>query len=115
MREYRGLHQRVVLNAHAMEQFEAFANAAENRNGVFNSGLIHLHWLEAALEGGIFFDVLSILIQGRRTDTVQLATRQHRLEHIARVHCPLRLSRTDDRMQLVNKQQNAPLAGLYLS
>ena len=104
MREHRGLHQRVVLNAHAMEQFEALTNAAKNRNGIFNSGLIHLHWLEAALEGGIFLDVLSILIEGGGTDTVQLATRQHRLEHIARVHCTFRLARTDDRMQLINKQ-----------
>ncbi len=115
MREHRGLHQRVVLNAHAMEQFEAFANAAENRNGVFNSGLIHLHWLEATLERRVFLDVLSILIERRGTDTVQLATRQHRLEHIARIHRTFGLTRTDDRMQLVNEQQNAPLAGLYFS
>ena len=70
MREHGGLHQRVVLNAHAMEKFKALTNATKNRNGVLNSGLIHLHWLEAALEGCIFFNVLSILIEGRGTNTM---------------------------------------------
>ena len=50
--------------------------------------LIDLHRLEAALERGVLLDVLAIFVQRGRTDAVQFAARQHRLEHVARVIAP---------------------------
>ena len=38
---------------------------------------IHLDRLESSLQGSIFFDIHTVLIQCCRTDTVQFTTRQH--------------------------------------
>ena len=71
--------------------------------------------METTFERRVLFDILTILVERRRTDTVQLPAGQHGLEHITRIHCSLGLACTDKRMQLVNKQQNAPVARFDLS
>ncbi len=53
--------------------------------------------------------MLAILVQGRRSDDAQLATRQWRLEHVARVHCALGSAGTDDRVHLVDEDHEPPL------
>ena len=65
--------------------------------------------LEAPLQGGVLLDVLAVLVERRRADAVQLAARQHRLEHVRGVHRALGRARADDRVQLVDEQDD--LAG----
>ncbi len=60
-------------------QLIALLEATQNGYGVFNTRLFDEHLLEATLKGRILLDVLPILIQRSRADTVQLATRQRRL------------------------------------
>jgi hypothetical protein len=58
-----------------MMYFVALLEAAQNRDGVFHGGLRHQHGLEAALEGGVLFDVLAVFVQCCGANAVQFAAR----------------------------------------
>ena len=42
--------------------------------------------LEAALQGGVFLDVLAVFVQGGGADALEFAARQGGLEHVGGVH-----------------------------
>ena len=65
--------------------------------------------LEAALQRGVLLDVLLVLVEGRRADGAQLASRQHRLQQLGRVHRALGRARADDRVELVHEQDDLAL------
>ena len=65
--------------------------------------------MEAALQRGVLLDVLAILVERRRADGPQLAAGQHRLEHVRGVHRALGRARADDRVQLIDEEDD--LAG----
>src|SRR5206468_11848621 len=60
--------------------------------------------LEATLERGVLLDVLAVLVERRRADAAQLAAREHRLEHVRRVDGALGRASADDRVQLVDEE-----------
>ena len=62
--------------------------------------------LEAALQRGVLLDVLAVLVERGRADAVQLAARQHRLEHVRGVHRAFGRARADDGVQLVDEQDD---------
>ena len=74
-----------------------------------NRGLAHQHGLEPALERRIAFDVLPVLVERRRADDVHLSTRQSRLEHVARIHRSFGGAGADERVQLVDEQDDVAL------
>src|SRR3546814_4437969 len=52
-------------------QLVAFLQTAQDRDRGLDIGFTHQHFLEAALECGVLFDVLAVLIQCRGADTMQ--------------------------------------------
>ena len=66
------------------------------------------HRLEAPLERGVLLDVLAVLVERGRADGVQLAARQHRLEHVGGVHRPFGGAGADDGVQLVDEEDDLP-------
>ncbi len=50
--------------------------------------------------------MLAIFVQRGRTDAAQFAARQRRLQQVARVHRPLGFARTDQIVQLIDKQDD---------
>ncbi len=112
LREHRGRHQRGVLDSNSVMDLVAFLEPAQNRDGVLDARLLDHHGLEAALQRGVLLDIFAILVQRGRTDTVQLATRQHRLEQVRRIHRAFSRARADDGVQFVDKQNY--LAGRFL-
>ena len=74
-----------ILDAHAVVDFELLLEAAQDGDGVVDRGLAHQHGLEAAGEGGVFFDVLLVFLEGGGADAAQLAARQRRLEQVGGV------------------------------
>ena len=76
--------------------------------------LVDHHRLEAPLERRILLDVLAVLVERGRADAVQLAAREHRLEHVAGVHRALGRAGADDGVQLVDEEQDPALGGLDL-
>jgi hypothetical protein len=93
---------------------EALLQAAQDRDGVLDRGLIHQHRLEAPLERGVLLDVLAVLVERGGADAVQLAAREQRLEHVAGVHRALGLAGADDGVQLVDEQDDAAFGLLHL-
>ena len=71
--------------------------------------LAHVHRLEAALERGVLLDVLAVLVERGRADRAQLAPGEHRLEHVAGVHRALGGAGADDRVELVDEDDDLAL------
>ena len=63
-----------VFDFHLVVGLVAGAQGAEDFNGVFDGGFFDVDGLEAAFEGGVFFDVLAVLLDGGGTDALEFAT-----------------------------------------
>ena len=97
---------RRVGDLHAVVHRVALLQAAQDRDGVLDAGLAHVDLLEAAFQRGVLLDVLAVLVQGGGADAVQLAARQRRLEHVARIHRAVGLAGPDHGVQLVDEQDD---------
>ena len=71
--------------------------------------------LEAPLERRVLLDVLAVLVERRRADAAQLAAREHRLQHVRGVDRALRRAGADDRVQLVDEEDQLALGVLDLA
>ncbi len=89
-----------------MVRLVAVAQALEDLDGVCHRRLGDLDGLEPALERGVLFQVLAVLVQGGGTDRLQLAARQHRLEDGGRVDRALGGARADERVEFVDEQDD---------
>ncbi len=92
----------------------AFLQAPQDRDRVFHRGLIHEHLLEAPLQGGIFFNVFAVFIEGGGADATQFPPGQHRFQQVAGIHRPPSGAGPHHRVDLIDKQHDLPLAGGHL-
>src|SRR4051812_6653249 len=76
---------------------------AQDGDRALDRRLADVDGLEATLERGVLLDVLAILVERGRADDAQLATREHRLEHLPRVHRAFGLAGADERVELVDE------------
>ena len=82
----------------------AVLQTAKDADGVLDRRFADQHLLEAAFEGGVLLDVLAVLVEGGGADHAELATGQHGLDHVARVHRALTGGAgTHDGVQLVDE------------
>ncbi len=65
--------------------------------------------LEAALQRSVLLDVLAVFVERGRAHAVQLAAREGRLEHVARVHGALGLAGADHGVELVDEDDGLAL------
>ena len=107
VRQPRRRDQRGVTDADTVVNLVAFLEAAKDRDRVLHRRLADEHGLEAALQRLVLLDVLAVLVQRRRADAAQIAARQRRLEHVGRVDRALRAAGADQRVQLVDEQDDA--------
>ena len=98
--------ERGVADADAVMRLVALLQAAEDRDRVRDGRLADEDRLEAALERGVLLDVLAVLVECRRADRAELAAREHRLQHVGRVDGALRGAGADDRVQLVDEEDD---------
>ena len=103
-------HERRVLDANAMMHLVTLLQPAQNRDGRLDRRLVYLHRLEAPLQRRVFLDVFAIFVQRRRAHAAQFAARELRLHDVRRVARAFRRARADERVQLINEQNNLPLA-----
>ena len=101
---------RRVLDAHAVVDLVALLEPAQDRDRVLDARLVHEDGLEAPLERGVLLDVLAVLVERGRADGSQLAAGQHRLEQVGGVDGALGGAGADDRVQLVEEEDDAALA-----
>ena len=99
-------HERLVGDRDPVVRLVAVAEALEDLDGVGDGGLVDLDGLEAALERGVLLEVLAVLVERGGADGLQLAAGQHRLEDRRGVDGALGGARTDERVQLVDEQDD---------
>ena len=93
----------------AVVHLVALLEAPQNRHGGFHGGLTDQDFLEAALQRGVFFDVLAVFIEGGGTHAMELAAGQRGLEHIAGIHGALGLASAHHGVQFINKNNGLAL------
>ena len=106
--------ERAVANPDAMVRLVLLLQPAQDRDRVGHGRLADEDGLEAALERGVLLDVLAVLVERRRADGAQLAAREHRLQHLRRVDGALRRAGADDRVQLVDEEDDLAVGVLDL-
>ena len=78
--------------------FVFFLETSQDSHGILYTRFANQDSLKTSFQGGVFFQVSAIFIQSRSTDTVQLATRERWLEHVAGIHSAISTSGTDQGM-----------------
>ena len=92
-----------------MVHFIALLKAAKNGDGILFRRLVDDHLLEAPLQRRILLDVLTVLVQRGRPYAVKLTAREGRFKHVACVHSTVGLARANQGVQLIYKEDDAPL------
>ena len=111
--EVGGRDERLVGDRHPVVRLVLVADALEDLDRVGERRLVDLHRLEAAFERGVLLDVFAVLVGGRGTDRLQLAAGEHRLEDRRGVDGAFGGAGTDERVDLVDEEQDVA-AGLDL-
>ena len=102
----RGL-ERLVGDLELVVLLVERAHAAQDLDRLLDGRLVHLHRLEAPLQGGVALDVLAVLVERGRADRLQLAAGERRLEDVGRVDRALGRAGADQRMQLVDEEDRS--------
>ena len=110
IRKFHRRFESFVGDLDLMMRLIAIAQPLQDGKTFLLVGLADNNRLKAPLQGGVFFNMLAVLIERRRTDALQLTAGQRRLEDIGGIDGPLGSPRPDDRMQLID--ENHDVAGL---
>src|SRR4029078_10063283 len=73
---------------------------------VFDVWFADEDWLEASLEGGVFFDVLAVLVERGGANAAEFAAGQGWLQEVCRVGTAFRPACANDSMQFVDEHHN---------
>ena len=111
--EVRGRDERLVGDRHPVVALVPVPEALQDLDRVRDRRLLDLDRLEPALERGVLLEVLAVLVERGGTDGLELTAGEHRLEDAGRVDRALGGARTDERVQLVDEQDDVA-AGLDL-
>ena len=98
---------RGIGDAHAMVRLVPVLQPPQDRDRVLDRRLGDEHRLEAPRERRVLLDMLAIFVERGRADAMQFAARQCRLEQVRSVHRPVRLARANQRVHLVDEQDDA--------
>ena len=96
-----------------MEYLISLLQSTKDGNGIFHCRLIYHNRLETTGKCCILLNILAVLIQSCGTDTVQLTSGKHRLQHISCIHGTICLTGTDDQMKLIDEQNDLSFALLH--
>ena len=106
MGEHRGPDDSGIGDLDPVVHFVTLLQAPQDRDGVFDGGLLYHDFLETPLQRGVLLEVQTILVQRRRSHAVEFTARQRRLQHVACIHGTFGLSRAHDGVQLVDEQDD---------
>ena len=80
--------------------------APEDGHGILDRGFADEDGLKSAFEGGVLLDILAKLVERGRADAAELAPGERGFEQVRGVHRAFGLAGTDDKMQLVDEQDD---------
>ena len=75
-------------------------------NGIFNRRFLDVNSLESPFKGCIFFDIFTIFLKRGGSNALEFAARQRRFDNIGGIHGAFGGTRSDNRMQFVEKEDN---------
>ena len=81
-------------------------DVVQNLDGFLHRGGFNHHFLEPSFQSAVFFDVLSVLVQGCGADALDFAPRQGGLEHVGGVQRSTRSTRPDNGVDFINEQDD---------
>ena len=81
----------------------------QNLHRLVKRGRFHQHLLKTTFQSTVLLYILAILVQRRRPDTLNFSTSQRRFQHIGRIQITPGTSGPDNRVNLINKQNNIPV------
>ena len=103
-RKVRGGSERLVIDLKLVVFFVAALDAPKNLDGLVNGRLFDPHGLEPAFQSWVAFDVFAIVVQGRRSDGLKLASGEGWFEYVGSVNRAFCGACADHRVNLVNEQ-----------
>ena len=109
VRQGRRGDDRRIGDPHAMVKLVFLLQPAQDRDRILDRRLGHEDRLETAGECRVLLDMLAIFVERRRADAMQLAARQRRLQQIGGIHRALGLAGADQRVHLVDEQDDGAL------
>ena len=107
VRQSRRGDDRRVGDAHAVMLFVFVLEAAQDRDRILDRRLRHEDRLEAPRQRRVLLDVLLVFVERGGADAMQFAARQRGLEQIGSVHGAVGLAGADQRVHLVDEQNDA--------
>ena len=113
-RQAHGLAHRFIEDAHLVMQLERGDEAANHGDRHLFARLLDLHRLEATGEGGVLLEILLVFGPGGGGDRAQLAAGEGRLQQIGGIVLAGLAAGADQRMGLVDEQDDRLGAGLGL-
>jgi hypothetical protein len=87
-RKRDGSSHRIIGNVHVVVLSIAGFQTTQHQAGRVIIRLVHLHHLEATLQGGIALEVLLVFGPGGRGDGAQFASRQRRFQQVGGICAP---------------------------
>ena len=114
VRELDRRFQRLVEDLHLVVLLQGRGDAAHHQDRLRLAGLLDLDHLEAAGQRRVLLDVLLVFGPGGGGDGAQRAARQRRLQQVGGIAGAGRAARADQRVRLVDEQDDRLRRGLHL-
>lgn len=89
-------------------------DAREYLDGVLHGGFPHLHLLEAAFQGGVLLNVLSVLIERGGADGLELPAGKGGLDDVGGVHGAFRRTGAHDGVQFVDEENDVAFPAYFV-
>ena len=99
----------IFADLHPVECFVILLDAHQHCNRIINGRHVHCHRLEPALQGAVLFNILPVFAEGGGTDDLDFSPGQGRLENIRRIHRAFGITRANQVVYLIDKQDDIPL------
>ncbi len=78
----------------------------EDRDRLLPRGLLDIYRLKTPLESRVLLDIFPVFVGGRRADQLYLPSGQGGLQNVGGVQRALRAAGADDRVELIDKEEN---------
>ena len=98
--------QRAIGDGHVVVVLVTGTQALQDLDGLGDGRLVHLNRLETTFQSRVLLDVLAVLVGGSGTNGLELATGQHRLQHVGGTQCAVGRAGAHDGVNLVDEQHD---------
>ena len=98
-----------IGDAHAVMDLVFLLDAAQDRDRVLDRRLADEDGLEAPRQRRVLLDMFAVFVERGGADAMQFAARQRRLQQVGGVHRAVRLAGADQRVHLVDEQDDVAL------